>query len=270
VIEPGVAVHGDPPAHLTFAALERLGLPHVSTTRHCPGIAEPDEPGSPFSPESAGLFAGWGLDLSRAAFLRQVHGAGVRRADDRSGGFVGEGDILLTETPGLPLAVFTADCLAIILFDPFGRRLAVAHVGWRGTVKGAAATAVRALLTAGSRPADLIAAIAPSIGGCCYEVDRPVIDPLRAAFSEEWQDWAREAGEGKWMLDLWAANESQLRAAGLSSDHIVNPRLCTACRPELFFSYRKEGSRGRLVTVASLPVTAEPEIGRTTHLARSR
>lgn len=251
--EPVVSAHGDPPVHLTFALLDQLGLPHLSTTRHCPGITPPADSGSPFGPAAVELFAGSGLDLSRAAFLRQVHGAGVRRVDGDAGGFVGEGDILLTETPGLPLAIFTADCLAIILFDPVGRRLAMAHVGWRGTVKSAAAVAARALTAAGSRPADLVAAISPSIGPCCYEVDRPVIDPLRDAFSREWQRWVREVGNGKWMLDLWASNESQLVTAGVSADRIVNSRLCTACCSDLFFSYREEGSRGRLVTVASLP-----------------
>lgn len=253
MIEPAVVVHGDPSTHLTFTALDWLGLPHFSTTRHCPGITSPAESGSPFGPASLALFAGWGLELSRAAFLGQVHGAHIRRVDGHAVGFVGKGDILLTKTPGLPLSVFTADCLAIILFDALGWRLAVAHVGWRGTVKGAATTTVRALEAAGSRPGDLVAAIAPSIGPCCYEVDRPVIDPLRGAYSREWQGWVREVRDGKWMLDLWAANESQLEAAGLSRDHIVNPRLCTACRSDLFFSYRKEGSVGRLVTVASLP-----------------
>ena len=249
---PVISAHGDPPVHLTFAALDRFGLPHLSTTRHCPGITRPADSGSPFGSAAVERFTGSGLDLSRAAFLRQVHGAGVSRVDGEAGGFVGEGDILLTETPGVPLAIFTADCLAIILFDPVGRRLGVAHVGWRGTVKSAAAVAARALTAAGSRPSDLVAAISPSIGPCCYEVDQPVLDPLRTEFSREWQRWVRAVGDGKWMLDLWAANESQLVTAGLSPDHIVNSRLCTACRSDLFFSYRKEGSVGRLVTVASL------------------
>lgn len=249
-----IATHGVPPTHLTFTALERLGLRHLSTTRHCPGITPPGNSGSPFGPEAAALFAGSGLELSRVAFLRQVHGASVRSVDAPAGGFAGEADILLTESPGLPLSVFTADCLALILFDARGRRLALAHVGWRGTVQGASTAAVRALTARGVRPADVVAAIGPSIGPCCYEVDRPVIDPLRRAFSQEWTEWVREVGDGKWMLDLWAANEFQLLTAGLSPDRIVNPRLCTACRSDLFFSYRKEGSRGRLVTVASLPV----------------
>jgi hypothetical protein len=97
-----------------------------------------------------------------------------------------------------------------------------------------------------------VAAIFPSIGPCCYEVDSPVIEPLSAAFPARWEAWAQPAGPGKWRLDLWVANEAQLREAGIPADRIFNPRLCTACRRDLFFSYRKEGSGGRLVTLAGL------------------
>ncbi len=153
----------------------------------------------------------------------------------------------------LPLAIFTADCLAIILADPHRHLLAVAHIGWRGTVSKAAARAVEALVAQGAESGALVIAIAPSIGPCCYEVDPPVIEPLRRAFPDRWEAWVALAGPGKWMLDLWAANEAQLVAAGCRPERIANPRLCTACRTDLFFSYRKEGGGGRLVTVAALP-----------------
>jgi copper oxidase (laccase) domain-containing protein len=82
-------------------------------------------------------------------------------------------------------------------------------------------------------------------------VDEPVIGPLSAAY-EGWQAWARPAGPGRFMLDLWAANETLLARAGLDPARIESPRRCTACARDLFFSYRK-GSRGRLATVAALP-----------------
>ena len=251
--------HGEPPTHLTFPGLEALGLWHASTTRHCPGIAHPSEPVSPLQATTVAHLKPQGLDLARVAFLRQVHGATVRRVENLRGGNAGEGDVLVTMRPRLPLAVFTADCLAVLIFDPVGQRLALAHVGWRGTVKSASLTAARALVVEGSHPEELVAAISPSIGPCCYEVDRPVIEPLSAAFPERWEAWASPTGPGKWRLDLWAANQSQLEAAGLRPDRIVNPRLCTACRRDLFFSYRKEGSRGRLVTLAALAGRPAPE-----------
>ncbi|MFQ5896929.1 MAG: polyphenol oxidase family protein [Candidatus Methylomirabilia bacterium] len=249
-----VRLHGDPPTHLTFVALEALGVPHLSTTRHCPGIVHAGRRAAPIGLEAGDLLRRHGLEVRRLAFLDQVHGAAVIRADGSKRGAAGRGDVLLTSTPGIPLAVFAADCLALILYDPVRALLAVVHAGWRGTIAGAARAAVDALAAAGSSLPDLLAAIAPSIGPCCYEVDRPVIEPLGEAFPHAWEGWARAVSPGKWMLDLWQANEFQLAAAGVSPERILNPRLCTSCRRDLFCSYRKEGSSGRLLTLASIPV----------------
>jgi hypothetical protein len=153
----------------------------------------------------------------------------------------------------VPLAIFTADCLAITAWDADAGALAVAHVGWRGTVKGAQQAAVTALGRLGADPGRLRVAIAPAIGPCCYEVDEPVIgDFTRAYGAERLARWSRPSRPGHVMLDLWTANEDLLVDAGVARDRIDNPRLCTACHPEWFYSYRK-GTRGRLVTVAALP-----------------
>ncbi len=253
---PPLIPHGEPPAYFTFASLARLGVPHATTTRHCPGVlsfAEPISPADPVPPfggTAVTTLAGAGLDLARVAYAKQVHGADVARVP-AGGGFAGVVDGLVTAERGVPLAIFTADCLAIVLYDPALPALGAVHVGWRGTVRGAAQAAVRALEALGARASRLHAAIAPSIGPCCYEVDEPVIGPLSAAY-EGWQAWARPAGPGRFMLDLWAANETLLARAGLDPARIESPRRCTACARDLFFSYRK-GSRGRLATVAALP-----------------
>jgi copper oxidase (laccase) domain-containing protein len=111
---------------------------------------------------------------------------------------------------------------------------------------------VEALVAAGGRPESFLAAVGPSIGPCCYEVDKPVIAQLDQAFTGRWGAWVKSVGPGKWMLDLWAANEEQLREAGIRGDRISNPRLCTGCRTDLFYSYRR-GKMGRLVSIAALP-----------------
>jgi polyphenol oxidase len=179
-----------------------------------------------------------------------VHGADVARA---TGGFAGAVDVLTTTARGVPLAIFTADCLAITAWDPDAGSLSVAHVGWRGTVKGAQQAAVKALQALGAAPGRLRVAIAPAIGPCCYEVDEPVIaDFTRAYGSERLARWSRPSRPGHVMLDLWTANEDLLVDAGVDRTGIDNPRLCTACHPDLLYSYRK-GNRGRLVTVAALP-----------------
>jgi YfiH family protein len=247
---------GDPPLYLTSALLADAGLSHLFTTRHFPGVAPPAEPSSPVGRDAIPLLAERGLARAPVAFLSQVHGAQAVRVE--RGGPAGRGDVLATGQPGLPLAVFTADCLSIILYDPIRRGLAAAHAGWRGTVQGVARAAVEALVAAGGAPEDFLAGIGPSIGPCCYEVDRPVVEPLSAAFPERWAAWVRPAAPGRWMLDLWRANEDQLRAAGLRPERIDNPRLCTACRTDLFFSYRRGRGQGRLVAIAALPDGSPP------------
>jgi polyphenol oxidase len=242
---------GDPPAWFRFGSLAALGVPHATTTRHFVAVASPAEARPPFTPEASRLLEPAGLDLTRVTYARQVHGAQVARAP-AGGGFAGAVDVLVTPDPGLPLAIFTADCLAITLYDPGARVLALAHVGWRGTVGRAGQAAVAALEEAGGRAGRATATIAPSIGPCCYEVDEPVIGEFSARYPDAWERWVAAAGPGRWMLDLWSANEELLVATGLSPDRIENPRLCTACHPELLFSYRK-GHPGRLVTVAAIP-----------------
>lgn len=237
----------EPPAYLSFPSLTAAGAPHATTTRHCRGIGSWSDEPSPFTSEAAIALAPAGLDLRRVAWARQVHGAGVARVGEQ-GGFAGAADVLVTTERGVPLAIFTADCLAIVLWAPEG--LALAHVGWRGTVEGAAPAAVGAIVALGVRPSVVTAAIAPAIGACCYEVDEPVAGRFEAAYPGRWVRWARPRGRGRYMLDLGIANEELLREAGVT--RIENARLCTACRPDLLYSYRK-GNHGRLVTLAALP-----------------
>ncbi len=248
--------HGEPPLYLTSRLLTEAGLVHLFSTRHLPGVRPWRDPAGPFDASALDFFATRGMCREPVAFLRQVHGAEVLTV--REGGLVGSADILTTDRPGLPLAIFTADCLAIVVFDPLNRRLAMAHAGWRGTVEAAAHVTAAAMVKAGGQPAALLAAIGPSIGPCCYEVDGPVIDRLAAAFPRSCQAWVTPAGPGKWMLDLWRANEDQLKSAGLSEAQIDNPRLGTACRTDLFFSYRRRQGQGRLVAVAAIPDGFEP------------
>ena len=243
--------HGEPPVFFTFPALEKLGVPHATTTRHCPGTAVWGEPQPLVGPEAIHALAGTNLDLRRLTWARQIHGADIARAT-AAGGFAGKADVLLTTERAAPLAIFTADCLPVTVYDPDACVLALAHVGWRGTVRGAAQAAVGAVMNTGGRPERLAATIGPSIGPCCYEVDEPVVREFASAYPQMWERWARSTGPRRFMLDLWAANEALITAAGVEPARIENPRLCTACHPDLLYSYRK-GNRGRLVTLAALP-----------------
>jgi len=252
-----VRFHGEPPTHLTFGALEAVGVRHAFTTRHRGSFAGVSAPGGPFrSDVRHPALEALGIEGAAVRFAWQVHGTTCLVADDAAPGLVGTGDALITTTRGSPLAVFTADCLPVVVVDPERRTLAVAHAGWRGTVSGVLGRLVGFLAARfGARPEHLRAGIGPSIGPCCYEVDEPVVGPLQTAFPGDWPRWARPkglAGPGKWSLDLWQANTDQLTAAGVRPDAVVNARLCTACHRDLFFSYRKEGPGLRLATLALL------------------
>ena len=244
--------HGEPTTHFTFASLEKAGVPHLTTTRYCPGVTPSNLVVGPFDAGATSMLAGAGIDYARLAWAKQVHGNTVARVDERGGRFAAGADVLVTQAPGVGLAIFTADCLALTLCDEEAGALAVAHAGWRGTARDVPGVAVNAVCELGARPERLRVTIAPSIGPCCYEVDEPVTRELSAAFPDLWTRWVTPARPGHVMLDLWRANEDLLARAGVDPARIENARTCTACHREHLYSYRK-GDRGRLVTVAALP-----------------
>ena len=243
--------HGTPVTHYTFESLERLSLAHLSTTRHCPGVTPSNLAVGPFHGDASSVLASVGIDFHRLAWAKQVHGNAVARVGPAGGRFADGADVLVTDQCGVGLSIFTADCLALVLYDPVHRLLGVAHSGWRGTVRDVPGTAIAALRAMGARRESLWAVSAPSIGPCCYEVDEPVIRDIRATFPGLSEYWMKPVRPGHVMLDLWAANEALLERAGVDPSRIENPRRCTACHRDELYSYRK-GDRGRLVTVAAL------------------
>jgi YfiH family protein len=241
--------HGCPVVYLTFPGLAALGVPHLTTTRHFRGVSGPSEARAPLGEEAGATLAAEGIEVGRVAYVRQVHGADVVVARG-GGGYSGDADGIVTTERAAPLAVFTADCLAVALYDPVAPALGLVHAGWRGTVRGVVQAAVRALVAGGARPDRMHAAIAPAIGACCYEVDGPVIDAFTGAYGVEARAWMTPARDGHVMLDLVHANTELLGAMGVT--RIETAGLCTGCRADLLYSYRK-GHRGRLVTVAAIP-----------------
>jgi YfiH family protein len=136
----------------------------------------------------------------------------------------------------LALGVLSADCVSILLADGQGRVAAV-HAGWRGTVADVAGAAVAALGELGARPKDLRAALGPSIGPCCFEVQADVA----AAFFPVSADSVNQRA-GRLYVDLWRTNRELLLRAGLDPLHIDVPPPCTRCDPERFYSYRRDGA----------------------------
>ena len=172
----------------------------------------------------------------RLYLLKQVHGRAVQRAPWAG---VPEGDAALAAAPGDILGIETADCLPLLLVDPRRRVVAAAHAGWRGTAAGVSGAAVAELVADGSRPGDLLAALGPSIGPCCYEVG----EELRAEFPGGDKFFTR-ASNGRSHLDVRQANATQLEAAGVDPKHLHTVDHCTRCRADLYYSYRREGAQG--------------------------
>ncbi len=181
----------------------------------------------------------WG----RLLLLKQVHGDRVVQApwEGRP-----HADAAVADEPGLLLGIETADCLPVLLVDPVRRAVGAAHAGWRGTAAGVAARAVEALVAGGSRPEDLLAALGPGIGPCCYEVG----PELREAFGPGGQAFFRPGPRGRPHLDVRAANADQLEKAGLAPDRIHSVDECTYCQADQYHSYRREGKAGgRMINV---------------------
>jgi YfiH family protein len=189
--------------------------------------------------------------------IRQVHGDRVlafdgspQKADEL---WDQEGDALICRASGYALAVFTADCLPLFLFDPVKKAIGVGHVGWRGAAKALPRKAVEKMAQFfHCRSENIYAAIGPCIGPCCLEVDEPV----KAFFQDEglpWGDFSSPRGGGKWFLDLPGVCTYSLQAAGIPGKNIQKVDHCTCCQRGMFFSYRGESNtQGRQINFIAL------------------
>jgi YfiH family protein len=197
-------------------------------------------------------FDALGLAFESMADVWQVHSTLTLRMDaPRGAGEALKADGLVTDRPGVSLFQRFADCVPILLYDPRRRALGIAHSGWRGTVKRAAASPVAAMAEAyGSRPADLLAGVGPSIGPDHYEVGPEVVAAARETFGRQADDLLAVRA-GRTYFDLWGANALALRQAGVEQVEIAG--LCTACHTGHFFSHRAEaGKTGRFGAVMAL------------------
>jgi YfiH family protein len=191
-------------------------------------------------------------DLEFARVL-QVHGDRVVAAGAPGAPAV-EADGVLATAPGVAACVSVADCVPVLVADPRSGAAAAAHAGWRGTLAAIAARAVEALTGAtGARPSELLAAVGPSIGPCCYEVSPDLAERFREAFGGDvLRTGAAAPGAervaGGPRLDLWLANRRALERAGVDAARIDVLGRCTACDRARFFSHRRDrGRTGRQV-----------------------
>ena len=240
---------------VTYLTCPGLGAPHGFSTRLG------GESAAPFDSLNLGVSAGddeatvrrnrarWADALGfeqPIVSLYQVHGKDVHAVDARPSETL-YGDGVVSASYGLPISVFTADCTPVLLHDPVSGAVGAVHAGWRGTVARVVQVAVETMgRRYGAEPARIRAAIGPAIGPCCFEVGHEVVE---AAGEAGWSGWegAVVPKEPRPHFDLFAANESQLIEAGLAPEHVFNSRLCTSCRSDWFYSWRRDqGKTGRL------------------------
>jgi YfiH family protein len=195
----------------------------------------------------------FGAPSSRIVRVQQVHGRTVLVCRQGVEPPVGaDADAVVVEGPGLIASVRVADCVPVLVADRKRRVAAAIHAGWRGTAAGVSAETVRVIRSLGVPSSDLVAAIGPSIGPCCYQVS----DDVRGAMRAAWPDggaWFAADGPGKWTLDLWRANRDQLEGEGIPPGSIHVAGLCTADHPGDWYSHRREGDEaGRMVAAIGL------------------
>ena len=183
------------------------------------------------------LSAGW-PNTTGLATAKQIHSDRVLTVE--SPGPQGEGDALISNVPGIGLAIRTADCLPILIADTKNRAVAAIHAGWRGVVSGIGPKTIEAMSRLfDSKPEDLVIAVGPGIGACCFEVGPEVAVQFSLS--------------GRAKVDLVETLCRQLGRNGVAERQISAPKLCSKCDPELFESYRRDGSAaGRMVAMIEL------------------
>jgi YfiH family protein len=178
---------------------------------------------------------------------QQVHGTEILEVREIPSAPLEGYDILITGRPGIAVAVKTADCQPILMIEPQKRLVAAVHAGWKGTLQRAAQVAVRKIIERGGVLENIVACLGPNMVGRCFEVEVGVQND----FEKEFPGWPilTPKNDAKWLLDVSETNRRQLLEIGIPEKQIDRIDLCTHCRPDLFWSYRRDGEEaGRMVS----------------------
>lgn len=249
---------------LEYLTAEGIAVPHCFTTRfggvsigHLSSLNIGMHRGD--APENVAknheiLASALGYEVTKTVLSHQIHTDIVRvvTEEDCMGldhHLYPECDGLITNTPGLALVIFTADCTPILLYDPVTGAVGAVHAGWRGTALDIAGKAVQAMEKAfGCQPENIRAAIGPNIAACCFQTDKEVPEAMKNTFGSDAEKWIRPENE-KYYVNLKEINRYSLERAGVR--HIEISDVCTACQNSRFWSHRitagKRGSQGAVI-----------------------
>ncbi|HPL99375.1 MAG TPA: peptidoglycan editing factor PgeF [Bacillota bacterium] len=248
-------------AYLTIPAFEKTGMvKHCFTTR-IGGVSRgiynslntSDDKEDPVENVHRNLklvCGAIGIDYRNLVFSDQTHEDNIRIVSiaDLGKGISVPKDIrntdgLMTNIPGIPLITFYADCVPLFFLDKENKAIAVVHSGWKGTVLKIGAKTIRQMTEVyGTKPGDCLVGIGPSIGPECFEVGQEVADQFAESFGTR-PHIIKPIGNGKYTVDLWEANKLILMEMGVPENNITISGLCTKCREDLFFSYRRDKGR---------------------------
>lgn len=205
-----------------------------------------------------------GVRCEDMVLSRQTHTTNVRIVTDadRGKGITRERDYtdvdgLVTNVPGICLVTSYADCVPLFFVDSVKKVIGLSHSGWRGTVGKIGRKTVELMHERfGSDPADILAAVGPSVCMDCYEVSSDVIEKFKEAFPENcWEQLFYEKPDGKYQLDLWKANELIFLESGILPEHIAVTNVCTHCNSDILYSHRAAGDkRGNLCAFLALKI----------------
>lgn len=197
--------------------------------------------------------------------VNQVHGKEVFLVDGGPAAKKPDADAVITDREGTGLGILTADCQPVLLYDKKNGAIAAVHAGWKGTASMVVPAALEAMKQRfGTAPFNVVAALGPHIGPCCYQVGENVAEEFRSAFNDTggflykntYDNGNDNDNHGQWRLDIGKANYAQLIAAGVPAGSIESLSPCTACNAGLFFSYRRDGGRtGRLLSFIMIRTT---------------
>lgn len=249
-------------AYLTFPSFERFGFVRHAFSTRIGGVSQNEyasmnlnfgrgDPDENVTENFKCFCAAAGFDYHTLVASSQDHHTFIRRvtAENRGNGIwkpkdMQSVDCLITNEPNVTLVTYYADCVPLFFLDPENRAIGLAHAGWRGTVAKIGEKTVEAMVREfGSNPKDLIVAIGPSIGPCCFEVDAPVYDEFIKLSELHPQEFIVEKSGGKYMIDLWEANRKIFLNAGIPAENITVAGLCTKCNADWLYSHRASGGK---------------------------